>query len=192
MCRTLVVTNQLVLGNRLLGYETYSLPKGEILEFTEKQLKDLIRLGRDHVYGMKISEEVGELVLDEEGFFIKNMMKKSHINTFVPLKEEDTFANIFYSVIGVRDNKGNKEYNIISSRYERIWITEEKLKTMYEMGVISAGVKVENGKITVAINAKKSEENIPGSEKLEHKELDKSQSTTQQKSGVFIVNNKKN
>lgn len=44
MCRKLIVTNKLSLGNRELGWETYSLPKGEVIEFTSKQLKDAIRL----------------------------------------------------------------------------------------------------------------------------------------------------
>ena len=38
MCRKLIVTNKLSLGNRSLGYETYSLPKGELVEFTDKQI----------------------------------------------------------------------------------------------------------------------------------------------------------
>ena len=42
MCRKLVVVNKLGLGNRELGYEALSLPKGEVLEFTSKQLRDLI------------------------------------------------------------------------------------------------------------------------------------------------------
>ena len=36
MCRKLVVINELYLGNRQLGFETFSLPKGELLEFTYK------------------------------------------------------------------------------------------------------------------------------------------------------------
>lgn len=61
MCRKLVVTNKLSLGNRALGYETYCLPKGELVEFTDKQLKDIIKSeGPDEVYGLKIAEETNE------------------------------------------------------------------------------------------------------------------------------------
>ena len=44
MCRKreLIVVNKLGLGSRELGYEVYSLPKGEVLEFTAKQLRDII------------------------------------------------------------------------------------------------------------------------------------------------------
>ncbi len=38
MCRKLIVVNELYLGARQLGWEAYSLPKGEIVEFTDKQL----------------------------------------------------------------------------------------------------------------------------------------------------------
>ena len=41
MCKMLVVVNQLRLGNRILGYSAWS--GKEVMEFTEKQLKDIIR-----------------------------------------------------------------------------------------------------------------------------------------------------
>lgn len=89
MCRKLVVTNKLSLGNRELGWETYSLPKGEVVEFTGKQLKDIIRNGGpDEVYGLKISEETGELVFDDSSY-VTNMMNKLHINTLVPVVEDE-------------------------------------------------------------------------------------------------------
>lgn len=94
MCRKLIVTNKLSLGNRELGWETYSLLKGELIEFTSKQLKDAIRLGTDEVYGVKVSEETGELVFDE-AFFTTNMMNKLHINTLIPIVEDDCLANLF-------------------------------------------------------------------------------------------------
>lgn len=88
------------LENRELGWETYSLPKGELVEFTSKQLKAIIRnSGTDEVYGLKDSEENGELVFDE-AFFITNMMNKLHINSLIPMVEDDCLANLFYIVIG--------------------------------------------------------------------------------------------
>ena len=38
MCRKLVVTNEIFLGARPICYEAYSLPKGEVVELTEKQI----------------------------------------------------------------------------------------------------------------------------------------------------------
>ena len=38
MCRKLVVTNEIFLGTRAICYEAYSLPKGEVVELTEKQI----------------------------------------------------------------------------------------------------------------------------------------------------------
>lgn len=96
MCRKLYVTNKLSLGNRDLGWEAYSLPKGEVVEFTSRQLKDIIRDGgTDQVYGLKLNEETGDLVFDTDGFFTTNMMNKSHINTLVPIEESDCLANLF-------------------------------------------------------------------------------------------------
>ena len=98
MCRKLVVTNQIYLGTRAICYEGYSLPKGEVVELTEKQIKDALKgLTTDEVYGLALSD-AGELVLDD-AFFATNMMKKIHTNTLVPLIENDCLANLFYIVI---------------------------------------------------------------------------------------------
>lgn len=150
MCRRLVVTNKLSLGGRELGWETYSLPKGELVEFTSKQLKDIIRTGSDEVYGLVISEETGELVFDTENWFTTNMMNKLHINTLVPMVEDDCLANLFYIVVGTHKVKGETMYDVISSRYERATFNAEKVKTLLEMKIISGGCKLENGEIVVA------------------------------------------
>lgn len=150
MCRKLIVTNELALGNRNLGFEALSLPKGEILEFTNKQLKDLIRSGKDEVYGLDISEETGELIPDEN-FFCTNWMVKSHINSLVPKFESEGLVNLFYIVTGAqKDKKGNTTYAVVSSRYERTTFTAEKIRTLLEMGIISAGVKLVNDELVVA------------------------------------------
>jgi len=150
MCRKLVVTNKLSLGNRELGWEAYSLPKGELVEFTSKQLKDIIRTGGpDEVYGLKINEETGELVFDPD-FHVTNMMNKLHINTLVPMVEDDCLANLFYIVIGTHKVKQETMYDVISSRYERATFNAEKVKMLLDMKIISAGAKLENGEIVVA------------------------------------------
>lgn len=150
MCRKLVVTNKLSLGNRELGWEAYSLPKGELVEFTSKQLKDIIRNGgSDEVYGLEISEETGELVFDS-AFYVTNMMNKLHINTLVPMVEDDCLANLFYIVIGTHKVKQETVYDVISSRYERATFNAEKVKMLLDMKIISAGAKLENGEIVVA------------------------------------------
>ena len=150
MCRKLVIVNQLSLGNRLLGVEAWSLPKGEIVELTHKQVKDAIRLGTDEVYGLTIAEGTGELVFDTESFFTMNMMNKSHINSLVPMAESDCLANLFYIVIGTHKEKQELVYDVISSRYERTVFTAEKVKTLLEMKIISAGAKMQDGEIVLA------------------------------------------
>lgn len=150
MCRKLVVTNEIFLGTRAICYEAYSLPKGEVVELTEKQIKDTLKgLTTDEVYGLRLSE-AGELELDTAGFFTTNMMKKVHTNTLVPMVEDDCLANLFYIVIGTHKEKGNTMFDVISSRYERTSFTEEKVKTLLDMHIISAGAKMQGDKIIVA------------------------------------------
>ena len=151
MCRKLVVTNEIFLGARAICYEAYSLPKGEVVELTEKQIKDALKgLTTDEVYGLRLSE-AGELELDTDGFFTTNMMKKIHTNTLVPMVEDDCLANLFYIVIGTHKDKGNTMYDVISSRYERTSFTEEKVKTLLDMHIISAGAKMQGDKVVVAL-----------------------------------------
>ena len=88
MCRKLVVTNEIFLGTRAICYEAYSLPKGEVVELTEKQIKDALKgITTDEVYGLELSE-AGELVMDKKNFFTTNMMKKIHTNTLIPMVED--------------------------------------------------------------------------------------------------------
>lgn len=150
MCRKLVVTNEIFLGARPICYEAYSLPKGEVVELTEKQIKDALKgLTTDEVYGLRLSE-AGELELDTDGFFTTNMMKKIHTNTLVPMVEDDCLANLFYIVIGTHKDKANTMYDVISSRYERTSFAEEKVRTLLDMHIISAGAKMQGDKIVVA------------------------------------------
>ena len=100
MCRKVVVTTEIFLGTRAICYEAYSLPTGEVVELTEKQIKDALKgITTDEVYGLELSE-AGELVMDKKNFFTTNMMKKIHTNTLIPMVEEDCLANLFYIVIG--------------------------------------------------------------------------------------------
>lgn len=156
MCRKLIVVNELYLGARQLGWEAYSLPKGEIVEFTDKQLRNLLLTGKEEVYGLAISEETGELVPDTENFYCRNWMVKSHINSLIPKFENDSLVNLFYIVTGTHKEKGIQLYDVISSRYERTSFSEERIKALYEMGIISGGLKVEGNTLKVAPLEKKS------------------------------------
>lgn len=159
MCRKLVVVNELVLGNRVLGFEALALPKGEIVEFTPKQLKDMISGGKDEVYGVTVSESTEELVPDNS-FFCKNWMIKSHINSLVPKYECESLVNLFYIVIGTHKEKGVPVYDVVSSRYERTSFGEEKIRTLIDMDIVSAGAMVVDDKVVVAPLEKKVVENV--------------------------------
>lgn len=150
MCRKLIITNEIFLGSRPICFEAYSLPKREVVELTEKQIKDALKgITSDEVYGMKITE-AGELELDTENFFVTNMMKKVHTNTLIPMVEDDCLANLFYIVIGTHKDKGTTMYDVISSRYERTSFTQEKVKTLLDMHIISAGAKMQGDNVIVA------------------------------------------
>ena len=83
-------------------------------------------------------------------------MVKSHINSLIPKFENDSLVNLFYIVTGTHKEKGIQLYDVISSRYERTSFSEERIKALYEMGIISGGLKIEGNTLKVAPLEKKS------------------------------------
>lgn len=145
MCK--VVINKLTLGARELGYELFD--GKQIIEMTGSQIIRAIKSGEE-IRGVKVGGNE-ELELDREGFFTRNLMVKSHINNFKPLIEEDgsVAANIFYIVLGSKTVNSKTVYPVITTRFGREELTEEKLKALYELGLISAGVEITNDQITL-------------------------------------------
>ena len=145
MCKMLVVVNQLKLGNRILGYEAWS--GNEVVEFTEKQIKDIIREGKQKVCGLKIENEM--LVLDKEGFFTTDMTVHTHIGSWKPMGDE-SMANNLYVCIGTQDEKGATVYNCISSRFEQAKFSEADMRAYLRIGIVSGGAKLDGDKIVLA------------------------------------------
>lgn len=146
MCKMNVVINKLVLGNRELGYELWS--GKEVIEMTSNQIKKLIKEGKK-VCGLCIGED-GELQLDKEGFFTRDIMLHSHINSYKNLNE-DGMTNLLYVCIGKQEVAGKVVYNCISSRFEQAQFTEADMKAYLKIGIVSGGAKLdEKGEIVLA------------------------------------------
>ena len=155
MCR-LTVINKLYLGNRELGYELYN--DKEVVEMTAIQLKNAIKAGKD-VRGVVIDKATNELVLDKDGFYSVNMMKHSHINSYEPLIEtDDCKVNVFYIVMDKCTENDKPVYDLLSSRFERVTVSEDKLITYLELGLVSAGAKLENGKVLLPVKESKTDQ----------------------------------
>lgn len=147
------IVNKLFLGTRELGYECYT--GCEVVEMTAKQIINGLKAGKD-IRGLKIDEKTNELVLDDK-FFAVNMMAHSHINHYEPMLETDCKANVFYIVMEKRMENEKAVYDMVSSRFERVTVSEEKLITWMELGLVSAGAKLENGKIVLPDMSTKTE-----------------------------------
>ena len=147
MCKMRVVIRKELLGARECGWSLWT-EKG-VLEQTSKQIKDIIKGGKDKVCGLKIGKS-GELELDEEGFFTTNIMEHRFCNNFKPMIENESMLNIMYTVIGSHKENATVMYDCVSSRFEQVKITELEVKTYIKMGIISSGAKLEGDKIVVA------------------------------------------
>lgn len=145
MCKILI--NEVMLGKRNVGFECYSMETGEIVGYTEKQIKAQFQ-ARNTVLGFMLDAD-GQLKVDET--FCKNIMCKSGISTLTPKLETDCIVNLIFTVIG----REGSQYKVISSRFWQGCMTEEKLKTLYELGAVN-GIEVDSkGKITLCVEKRK-------------------------------------
>ena len=155
MCSRLFVVNQLFLGSRELGFELFN--DKEVVEMTAIQLRNTIKAGKD-VRGVVIDKATNELVLDKDGFYSVNMMKHSHINNYEPMIESDSKVNVFYIVMDKHTENDKSVYDLLSSRFERVTVSEDKLITYLELGLVSAGAKLENGKVLLPVKESKTDQ----------------------------------
>lgn len=145
MCKVLI--NEVMLGKRNVGFECYSMETGEIIGLTERQIKDLFKIGSP-VLGFLLDGE-GQLKIDES--FCKNVMRKSGVSTLTPKFETDCIINLMFTVIG----KVGNEYDVISSRFWHGTMTEAKIRTLYEFGAVN-GIRIDGkGEITLCVEGAK-------------------------------------
>lgn len=142
------VINRMDLGKRITGYKVYVSESKDFLGLTEKQIKNQLAKG-DRVYGFLLDSE-GNLKLDNEGFHKGNLMIETGIGTLKPVMHAEAAINVFYVVVSAIKGKAGTTYEVISSRYGRSCITEDKLKVLMEIGCITGGVYLDNrGKVAI-------------------------------------------
>lgn len=142
MCMTKYVVSRTMLGNREQGWALWN--GKEMAEMTSKEIKEAL-LKDEPVYGLEIGED-GELTLGSN-FFTRNIMEHRQVGNYKPMiEEENCMVNVFYIVTGRTDGG---EYDVISTKFERTVFSEEKVKIMLSMGIISAGAKLEGDKVVL-------------------------------------------
>lgn len=163
MCKMNIVVNKLVLGNRELGWELWS--GKEVMEYTSKQIKDMIKAGKQKICGLKIGDN-DELLLDKEGFFTTNMMVHSHIGSWKSM-EEESMVNNLYVCIGSHEESGKVVYDCISSKFEQAKISENDMRAYLKIGIVSGGAKLDGEKIVLAGTETEKKMQVPVTEKKE-------------------------
>ena len=142
MCMTKFVVSRNMLGNREQGWTLWN--GKEVVEMTSKEIKEAL-MKDEAVYGLEAGAD-GELTLGRN-FFTRNIMEHRMVGNYKPMFEEGScMVNVFYIVTGKAENG---EYEVISTKFERTVFSEEKVKIMLSMGIISAGAKLEDDKIVL-------------------------------------------
>lgn len=143
MCKT-VINRVNQFGQRIQGYEIFESKTGEIIGMTEKDIAKAIKAG-DTIRGLTV-DSLGKVILDKAGFFQTNIIEKSTLTAMKAVNGESV-VNILYTVIGV----GNEQYCLLNSRFGKMTVSKEKLVTMYELGVVQGGCKIdEKGELVLA------------------------------------------
>ena len=148
MCKVVVLRE--MLGARETNYSLWD--GRQVVEMTAKQIKDAIK-SNIKICGLALDAEEN-LVLDKDGFYCNNIMEHRHCGNYSAMIADDGMlaANLFYIVIGSEKAKdGTTTYQGISTRFERLRLSEADLRAYLKIGVISAGCKIaENGEILLA------------------------------------------
>lgn len=168
MCKMRVIVNRELLGTRETGWALWD--GKQVMELTAKQIKDTMRKG-NKVCGLTLDDK-GELIPDKEGFFTTNIMEHRHCGQYRPMVEaEGCMANLFYIVIGTKEEKGEKQYECISTKFEQLVLSEADVKAYLRIGIISAGARLnDKGEVEVAsLEFKKPEPVKPEPVKVEEK-----------------------
>lgn len=151
MCTRRFVVTRTMLGAREQGWALWN--GKEMVEMTSKDIITGLNKGEE-ILGLAVGAD-GELEPDKN-FFTINIMEHRQCNNYKPMMEvENCVANVFYIVLGKNEKN---EYEVISTKFERTAFTEERVKFMLEMGVISAGAKLEGNKVVLPVVAEKKPE----------------------------------
>lgn len=133
--------NRLDLGKRTIGYKIYVSETKEIYGLTERQIKKLLDDG-DRIYGF-ITDSGGNLKLDQEGFHTRNIMIESGIGKLRPFILSG-IASVYYVVVAVHMNQEDMAYEVVSSRYGRTCISENRLIQLFGVSSITGGVYLDS------------------------------------------------
>lgn len=149
MC--MYLTNGSCLGKRLTGYDCFDSKSKGFIGLSEKQIVDKLKRG-ERVYGFVLGnvDEKETLVLDSDGFNMKNLQLKTGVNNLSWLNDNaECDMNIALVVVGVKNDNGKKSYETVNARHARVEYDESKLKMMIELGIPVAGVKLDKNRLIV-------------------------------------------
>ena len=140
------VVSQLNMGKRIMGYSVYVSESKDFMECSPKKVKDIFSTG-ECIHGLRI--ENGEIELDVTGFHMKNLMVKTGLGTYRPLKpDSEIMVNNLYCLVRIIRNKAMISYELVSSKCGRTEVTEQKLKSMLEFTSV-AGVHLDGDKLVI-------------------------------------------
>ena len=152
---------------------------------TEKQVRNGLNAEKE-IYGLKVSPNGIDLEIDTEGFYMSNLVIHRHIGNYQPMFETENPVSIMYIVTGMRDDKGVRVYDLISSRFEKKEVAEDMLKSLFLMGVVCGGAKMDGDKVIMAPERK-----TPEPEKAELKQPEERKEPVKEKPVEKVPEKKK-
>ena len=143
------VTCQLNLGKtRVAGYVLYDHRSMAFEETTPRDVKHLIK--EKQLNGLKLDENE-EIVLDGDGFNQQNIIIKSGVGNYHPMHDNlGVSLNEMFALTKIADTDTGMVYEVVTSRCARLPITEEKLRSLYELNCLTGCWITKEGNIRIA------------------------------------------
>ena len=119
---------------------------------------------------------------------MSNLVIHRHIGNYQPMFDTENPVGIMYIVTSMREINGIKEYDLISSRFEVKSVNEDMLKSLFIMGAVCGGAKMDGDKVIMASEKKKEQAKDKGtSDKSE--EVKTKKTTTEKTANIDVKGN---
>ena len=150
MCKVKVVIRREMLGAREQSWSCWTGKQGGIRELKASEIKREIRNGK-RVYGLMIGED-GELQLDADGFFTRNVMEHRQSDNFRFMLQDDDcgVGSIALVCVGSHIVNGRVMYDCINNRFGLEELAQEDMRVYLRLGIVCSGAKLDGDEIMLA------------------------------------------
>ena len=148
MCK--VVIRREMLGAREQSWSCWTGVQSGIKELKASEIKKEIASG-NKVCGLKVGED-GELELDRDVFYTRNVVEHRQSDNFrMMMEEENGIGNVAMVCVGSHQEGERTVYDCINNRFGMEKLSADDIRIYLRLGIVCSGAMMnDNGEILVA------------------------------------------